>query len=79
MKLTYDSRYNVAYLKFHDKADNVETVQVSADINVDIGSDGRVYGIELLNANDQLLMEDGGKLVIVNEAGGKRKEVTLER
>ncbi|MBF0293316.1 MAG: DUF2283 domain-containing protein [Nitrospinae bacterium] len=79
MKLTYDSRYNVAYLKFHDKADNVETVQVSADINVDIDSDGRVYGIELLNANDQLLMEDGGKLVIVNEAGGKRKEVTLER
>lgn len=79
MKLTYDSRYNVAYLKFHDKTDNVETVQVSADINVDIDSDGRVYGIELLNANDQLLLEDGGKLVIVNEAGGKRKEVTLER
>lgn len=79
MKLTYDSRYNVAYLKFHDKTDNVETVQVSADINVDIDSDGRVYGIELLNANDQLLLQDGGKLVIVNEAGGKRKEVTLER
>lgn len=79
MRLTYDSRYNVAYLKFHDKTGNVETVQVSSDINVDIDSDGRVYGIELLNANDQLLMEDGGKLVIVNEAGGKRKEVTLER
>ena len=79
MKLTYDSRYNVAYLKFHDKADDVETVRMSADINVDIGSDGRVYGIEFLNANDQLLMEDGGKLVIVNEAGGKRKEVALER
>jgi uncharacterized protein YuzE len=79
MKLTYDSRYNVAYLKFHDKTDDVETILVSADINVDIDSDGRVYGIELLNANDQLLMEDGGKLVIVNEAGGKRKEVTLER
>jgi uncharacterized protein YuzE len=79
MRLTYDSRYNVAYLKFHDKTDNVETVQVSADINVDIDSDGRVYGIELLNVNDQLLLEDGGKLVIVNEAGGKRKEVTLER
>ena len=38
-----------------DDADwHVETVNVSDDLNVDLGPDGTVYGIELLNANEQL-------------------------
>jgi uncharacterized protein YuzE len=36
-------------------------------MNVDIAPDGTVYGIELLNANEQLT-EDGGAFVI--ELGG---------
>lgn len=35
MKLTYDPRYNVAYLRLHTKTAEVETIQVSDEVNVD--------------------------------------------
>jgi uncharacterized protein YuzE len=78
MKLSYDPRHNIAYLRLHEKTTQVETLHLSDEINVDIAPDGTVYGIELLNANHQLRGEDHGNLVIVNEAIGERREVPLE-
>ncbi len=46
---------------------------------MDIAPDGSVYGIELLNANQQLRSEDQGNLVIVNEALGSKLEVPLAK
>ena len=77
MKLTYDPRYNVAYLRLHAKTAEVETIHVSDEINVDLAPDGTVCGIELLNANVQLAREDAGQLVLQNEATGERTAVKL--
>ncbi len=77
MKLTYDPRYNIAYLRLKEKRMEVETIHVSDTLNVDLAPDGTVYGIELLNANEQLGKEDHGSLVIINEALGERKEISL--
>ncbi len=79
MKLTYDPRYNIAYLRLHEKKAEVETIRVSDELNVDIAPDGTVYGIELLNANEQLRAEDEGSLVVVNEAIGERREIRLAK
>ena len=75
MKLTYDPRYNIAYLRFHEKTEQVETIPISSELNIDIGPHGVIYGIELLNANEQLMKEDAGKLVVVNEARGQQMEI----
>jgi uncharacterized protein YuzE len=77
MKLVYDPRHNIAYLRLHEKTAQVETLHLSDEINVDIAPDGTVYGIELLNANQQLRSEDQGNLVIINEAAGDRREIPL--
>lgn len=77
MQLTYDPRQNVAYLRLHRKTAQVQTIRVSDEVNVDIAPDGTVYGIEFLNANEQLRAEDGGKFVVVNEALGERRELAL--
>lgn len=77
MKLTYDPRYNIAYLRLREKLEQVQTIQLSDQLNVDIAPDGMVYGIELLNANEQLAGEDQGNLVLINEALGKRQEIPL--
>jgi len=77
MKLTYDPRFNVAYLRLHEKTARVETIRLSDEMNVDIAPDGTVYGIELLNANTQLGGEDNGNMVIINEALGERREIPL--
>ncbi len=77
MKLTYDPRYNIAYLRLHEKPVEVETIKISDEMNIDIAPDGTIYGIELLNANEQLRREDEGKLLVINEATGNRAEVIL--
>lgn len=77
MKLTYDPQHNMAYLRFHKKTVEVETICVSDELNVDMAPDGTVYGIELLNANEQLAGEDHGKLVILNTQKGERAEISL--
>ena len=77
MKLTYDPKHNIAYLRLHEKTSQVETIRVSDEMNVDISPDGTVYVIELLNANAQLEAEDNGNLVVINEAVGMRQELPL--
>lgn len=77
MKLTYDPRHNIAYIRLQEKSAEVETIRISDEINVDLAPDGTVFGIELLNANEQLFKVDQGKLVIINEAVGGRQEINL--
>ena len=77
MKLTYDPRYNIAYIALRDKTEQVETLRISDELNVDLAPDGTVYGIELLNANDQLRMHNGEQLTVVNEATGRSSAIKL--
>ncbi|MBI5789698.1 MAG: DUF2283 domain-containing protein [Candidatus Schekmanbacteria bacterium] len=77
MKLTYDPRYNIAYIRFGKKRQGVETIHISDEMNVDMAPDGTIYGIELLNANEQLRRENMGNLTLVNEATGKKVEMAL--
>lgn len=69
MKVTYDPRYNIAYLRFRDKQEEVETLKLSDEILIDLAPDGTLYGIELLNANEQLKAADAGRLVVVDPSG----------
>ncbi|MBI1876711.1 MAG: DUF2283 domain-containing protein [Chloroflexi bacterium] len=77
MRFTYDPRYNIAYIRFQVKQAEVEAIRVSDELIVDMAPDGTVYGIELLNANEQLGREDMGELVVINEATGEQAELPL--
>jgi uncharacterized protein YuzE len=74
MKLSYDPKYNVAYIRFHEKQGQVTTIKISDDMNIDIAPDGTVYGVELLNANAQLTGDQGALIV---ESGGRRQKIPL--
>lgn len=77
MKFTYDPRYNIAYIRFQEKGPEVESIRISDEFVVDVSPDGKVYGIELLNANQQLQREGEGKLLFINEATSQKAEVVL--
>ena len=77
MKLTYDPRCNVAHIRLKEETAEVETVHISEELNIDLAPDGTVYGIELLNANEQLTPGHNGKLVVVNEKRGQTTEIPL--
>lgn len=75
MRLTYDPKYNVAYIRLHEKTAQVITLKISEEMNVDMAPDGTVYGIELLNANKQLA-ENRGNLIL--DLPGKCQEIALQ-
>jgi uncharacterized protein YuzE len=62
MRFTYDPCYNIAYIRFLEKRAEVETIRISDELVVDMAPDGTIYGVELLNANEQLRREDTGRL-----------------
>jgi uncharacterized protein YuzE len=76
MKLTYDPVHNVAYIRFREQSGTVDTLNISDEINIDLGSDGKIYGIELLNANEQL-KNPSSSVIVLNEALGRVQELPL--
>ena len=78
MRFTFDLRDNIAYIRFKKKQDQVETIRITDELHVDLAPDGTVYGVELLNANDQLRREDMGKVLVINEATGEQTELILD-
>ena len=77
MRFTYDPRHNIAYIRFQEKIAGVETVKISDELMVDMDPAGRIYGIELLNANDQLARGDKNQFLVINEATGERSELPI--
>jgi uncharacterized protein YuzE len=77
MKLTYDPDFNIAYIRLRRKNAKVTTISVSDELNVDLGPDGRIYGIEFLNANQQLAGQRVKKLIVQNTRSGHSAELRL--
>lgn len=70
MKFSYDSRFNIAYIRFTEKKCDVNTISVNDELNIDLLPDGTVYGIELLNANKQLRDFETEIIIFFNEGNG---------
>ena len=77
MQLTYDPRYNIAYLRLKETEIQVETIKITDSVNLDLAPDGTLYGIELLNANEQLGRLQNVEFAVLNEASGKRVVVRM--
>jgi uncharacterized protein YuzE len=78
MRLTYDPRYNPAYIRLREKqTDDAEAIRTNDEVVVDIAPDGTLYGTELLNANEQLRHAEAGELVVISEATGERTSLPL--
>ena len=77
MRFTYDPRHNIAYIRFQEKSSQVQSIRLSDEVVVDMSPDGSVFGIELLNANEQLRRENVGELLVINEATGERTKLPL--
>jgi len=77
MKLIYDPKHNIGYIHFREKPAQVETVHISEELNIDLAPDGTLYGIELLNANEQLAGGEVNKLVVEDPSTGTHSEILL--
>lgn len=71
MKLTYDLELNIGYIQFREKGVEIETLRISDELNIDIAPDGTIYGIELLNAREQLTGDRMKKFIVEDASTGK--------
>ena len=77
MHLTYDPTCNIAYIRMRKKSAKVTTLVISDELNIDIDADGKIYGIELLNANEQLGTPGMKHLIVENRESGQKVELAL--
>jgi len=76
LEISYDKKYNIAYIKIQEKTSKVETIMVSDEVNIDISPDGKLYGIELLNTNDQLKSQDN-ELIFTDTITGRKTKIPI--
>jgi uncharacterized protein YuzE len=56
MKVTYDKDVNAVYIQLSlQQPEGV--IEVADGINIDVSSDGKIVGIELLNATEKVSLE----------------------
>jgi uncharacterized protein YuzE len=77
MRISVNRKLNVAYVHLQDRPNTVESKQLSKDLVLDVGPDGTVYGIELLNAREQLRSADLAELEVENEDSGETTRISL--
>ena len=58
MNVMYNDKTNLLYIRLDQKKQNVINKEVSEDIVLDIGENGHLVGIEILNASEHVNLSD---------------------
>jgi len=53
MRITYDPKYDILYLKLGE-AEKVISKEMDEDITMDLDSEGKMVGIEILSASEHI-------------------------
>ena len=54
MRVSYDATHDLLYIKFADTVEKVTSKNVDADITLDFDKDGKIAGIEILDASQHV-------------------------
>ena len=57
MKIYYDDRADLLYIRFDERKQEVENKRITDDIVLDIGEGGKIIGIEILDASKHVSLE----------------------
>ena len=57
VKITYDDKADLLYLRFDERKQAVVNLRVTEDIVLDIGDSGKIIGIEILDASVHVDLE----------------------
>ena len=57
MKIYYDDKVDLLYLRFDERKQDVENKRVTEDVVLDLGEGGKIVGIEILDASKRISLE----------------------
>ncbi len=57
MNILYDDKKDLLYIRLDDRSQDVVNRRVSEDVVLDIGAEGRIIGIEIIDASKHVSLE----------------------
>jgi uncharacterized protein YuzE len=66
MKISYDPQVDALYIRFFDEPAQVTTQRLSEDIAVNYAPDGRIVGIEVLDASEYVFRPGAERTIAVH-------------
>ena len=66
MQITYDPEADALHVRFVDESIEVTTHRLTEDVAVDYTTDGRVVGLEVLDASEHVFGADAEKRVTLH-------------
>ena len=63
MRISYDSQIDALYIRFLDEPIEVNTHRLTEDVAINYAPDGRITGIEVLDASDYIFTDDAEKRI----------------
>jgi uncharacterized protein YuzE len=57
MKIYYDDKTDLLYIRFDERKQEVENKRVTEDVVLDLGEGGKIVGIEILDASKHINLE----------------------
>ena len=65
MQITYDPEVDALYIRFVDEPAQVATQRLTEDVAVNYAADGRVVGVEVLDASEHVFRAGAEKTVAI--------------
>ena len=66
MKITYDKKVDAMYIKLNEKEPYHVTKKVTDDVLVDYSKDGKVVGVEVLAASENVALPTEKEVAVEN-------------
>ncbi len=66
MKIAYDSEVDAMYISFLDHVPQVITHQLTEEVAINYAPDGRIAGIEILDASEYIFSPDAVRQVEIH-------------
>ncbi len=58
MEITYNEKTNLLYLRIDPKSQNVVNQRIEEGVVLDIGEEGKIIGIEIMNASEKVNLKE---------------------
>jgi len=65
MRINYDPQVDALYIRFVDELVQVTTQRLSEDVAVNYAPDGRIVGIEILDASEYVFRPSGERKILL--------------
>ncbi len=66
MKVSYDPQVDALYIRFLDETFQVTTQRLTEDVAVNYAPDGRIVGIEILDASEYVFPSEAEPKIMVH-------------